>query len=91
MKYLILAITAFTIAGCASQQKETDPNLCDINLNKISNYKAQFGLTTGEPERSQIATLYKQAQDYKTANDVENCIATSEQALSIINTISTSK
>ena len=89
MKYLLFIVSAFVVTGCASQNKAPPQNLCDININKISNYKAQHGLTTGEPERSQLEALYKQAQTYKTANDVENCIATSEQALSIINNIST--
>lgn len=88
MKYIMFIMILFTMLGCTSQGKENNPSLCDINIDKISSYKAQYGLTTGEPERSQLDMLYKQAQQYKTTNDIKNCISTSEQALSIINSIS---
>lgn len=59
-------------------------NLCDINLNKLANYRAQYAMTTGEPEDSQLKELHAKARKYKEAGDTKNCIAVSEQALSII-------
>lgn len=88
MKILAIAVISLLMVGCSQQSnKERDNNLCDINLNKISNYKAEFGITTGEPELGQIRTLYQSAQNYKKAGDIKNCIASSEQALAIINNI----
>lgn len=88
MKILAIATISLMVVGCSQQSNEArDNNLCDINLNKISNYKAEFGVTTGEPELGQIRTLYQSAQDYKKTGDIKNCISSSEQALAIINNI----
>lgn len=87
MKNLIILTLSLMVIGCASNSKDSttaDHNLCDINLNKIANYSAQFSMTTGEPENSQLKALHAKAKEYKEAGDTKNCIATSEQALSII-------
>lgn len=87
MRTLLLVIISLMVVGCTKNSNVTNENLCDINLNKIANYKAEYGITTGQPELGQIRSLYKSAQDYKKAGDVKNCISTSEQALAIINNI----
>lgn len=86
MKNLILVTLAFTIVGCTSNSNHstTTQNLCEVNLNKIANYSAQYAPTTGEPENTQLKMLHQRARDYQQAGDIKNCIATSEQALSII-------
>lgn len=86
MKNVIIITLAFMVIGCTSNDKDstTGHNLCDINLNKIANYSAEFGMTTGEPENSQLEALNAKAKEYQQAGDIKNCIATSEQALSII-------
>lgn len=89
MKSLVIITISLMAVGCSQTKgKAEDKNLCDINLNKISNYDAEFGITTGEPESSQIKNLYQNAQDSKKTGDIKNCISTSEQALAIINSIS---
>ncbi len=86
MKNLLFVALAFTVVGCSSNSDHsaTSQNLCEVNLNKISNYSAQYASTTGEPENSQLKMLHEKAKYYKQMGDVKNCIATSEQALSII-------
>lgn len=87
MKSLVIVIMGLVIVGCSQKGTNSDKNLCDINLNKLSNYKAEYGITTGQPELGQIQSLYKNAQNYKKAGDIKNCISSSEQALAIINNI----
>lgn len=87
MKNLIFIILSLIVVGCAShndKSAKTEKDLCDINLNKISNYSAEYSMTTGEPEDSQLKALHAQAQQYKEAGNIKGCISTSEQALSII-------
>ncbi|MFD1261906.1 hypothetical protein [Entomomonas asaccharolytica] len=87
MRNLLIISLALMAIGCSSNNNHSstvDHNLCDINLNKIDNYRAQFSMTTGEPENTQLKELHEKAKEYKAAGDTKNCIATSEQALSII-------
>lgn len=89
MKQLMMIVIGcfVLLAACGTttnSSKADEKNLCDINLNKLANYSAQYAMTTGEPEDSQLKELHAKARKYKEAGDTKNCIAVSEQALSII-------
>lgn len=76
-------MTCFLVA-CSSNSKQPTEDLCAINLNKISNYRAYDATTMGEPTYTRVHELRLQAEKYQQQGDIKNCIAVSEQALEIL-------
>lgn len=84
MKLLFITIVACFLTACNSNSQQKNEDLCAINLNKISNYKAYDASTMGEPSKTHISELRQQAEQYQRQGDIKNCIAVSEQALTIL-------
>lgn len=61
-----------------------DTDLCDRNLEQISNYRATDAATMGEPNKSRIQDLRSQAQEFRRNGDIRNCISVTEQALNLL-------
>lgn len=79
-----IIIFIFSLIASSIAFAEIEPNLCDINLTKVANYRAEYAITTGEPEKSELKALHEKAEQYQKQGDIKNCIAATEQALSII-------
>ncbi|WP_417791473.1 hypothetical protein [Stutzerimonas xanthomarina] len=58
-----------------------DKNLCELNMQEIEDDMATNSATLGEPARSEVEELIKQARQAKQAGDTENCIVHTTQAL----------
>lgn len=86
----IFAVSIFasslTFAATSSEvpAQNADNDLCDRNLEQISNYRATDKTTMGEPNKSRVQELRSQAEEFRRDGDIRNCISVSEQALTIL-------
>lgn len=79
MKKFALFAAAALIASPAAFA--VDKNLCQLNLQEIEDNMATSKATLGEPARTQVQDLIKQARQSQQSGDVEACIAQSTKAL----------
>ncbi|MFD1261907.1 hypothetical protein [Entomomonas asaccharolytica] len=77
-------IIVFILSALMSSIAFAESDLCSTNLKKIERYKATEAITMGSPNKERVHELRLQAEEYQKQGDIENCIATTEQALLIL-------
>ena len=77
-KFALLAAAALIASPAVFAD---DKNLCQLNMQEIEDDMATNRATLGEPARSEVQELIKQAREAQQAGDVENCIVHTTQAL----------
>jgi hypothetical protein len=77
-KFALLAAAALIASPAAFA---ADQDLCQLNMQEIDNNMATSQATLGEPARSEVEDLIKQARQAQQAGDTETCIAHTTKAL----------
>lgn len=77
-KFALLAAAALIASPAAFA---ADKNLCELNLQEIDDNMATNQATLGEPARTKVEDLIKQARQSHKSGDTEACIAQSTKAL----------
>lgn len=77
-KFALLAAAALIASPAAFA---ADKNLCQLNLQEIDDLMATNQATLGEPARTEVEDLVKQARQAQQSGKTEDCIAHSTKAL----------
>jgi hypothetical protein len=77
-KFALLAAAALIASPAAFA---ADKNLCQLNMQEIEDDMATSRATLGEPRRSEVEELIKQARQAQQSGDTETCIAHTTKAL----------
>lgn len=77
-KFALLAAVALISSPAAFA---ADKDLCEINMQEIDDNMATSMTSLGEPARSEVEELVKQAREAKDAGNTEECIVHSTKAL----------
>lgn len=84
MRLALITSIALFLTACNTNTQRHDEDLCNVNLNKINDYKTYDSPTMGEPKKTRIHELKEQAERYRQQGDIKNCIAVTEHTLNIL-------